>query len=186
MYSINDLKKEVLISVDGVPYRVVESQHVSLGRGGAVMRTKLKNLLNGTVLERTFRPAEKVAPAEITRAQMQYLYREGDQLHLMNETSFEQESVAAEILGNQANFLSEGSTVTTLHYQGKIIGVEMTKSVILQVNHTEPGVRGDTATAALKPATLETGAQVQVPLFINNGDRVKVDTRSGQYLERAK
>lgn len=186
MYSINDLKKEVLITLDNVPYRVVESQHVSLGRGGAVMRTKLKNLLNGTTLERTFRAAEKVAPAEISRVNMQFLYREGDQINLMNQDTYDQEAVSIDVLGDQARFLSEGSNVQTLVYQGKIIGMEMPNSTVLKITHTEPGVRGDTATTALKAATLETGAQIQVPLFINIGDSVKVDTRSGQYLERSK
>jgi len=186
MYSINDLKKEVLITVEGVPYRVVDSQHVSLGRGGAVMRTKLKNLLTGAVLERTFRPSEKLEPAEITRASMQYLYKDGSALNFMNQASYDQEAVDEAILGEQSRFIAEGSTVTLMVFKGKVIGLEMPNSVTLKVTDTEPGVRGDTATTAMKAATLETGVIVQVPLFINEGDRVKVDTRSGQYLERAK
>lgn len=186
MYSINDLKKEVLISLDGVPYRVVDSQHVSLGRGGAVMRTKLKNLLNGSVLERTFRPAEKIEPAAINRVQMQYLYREGANLHFMNQETYDQEAVDETVLGDQSRFIAEGSHVTLFEFQNKIIGLEMPNSVVLKIAQTEPGVRGDTANAALKAARLETGVSVQVPLFINTGDSIKVDTRSGQYLERAK
>lgn len=186
MYSINDLKKEVLISIDGVPYRVVDSQHVSLGRGGAVMRTKLKNLLNGSVLERTFRPAEKIEPAQVSRASMQYLYREGSTMHFMNQSTFEQVAIDQSVLGEQARFLAEGSTVSLLVFNGKVIGLEVANSVYLEVTKTEPGVRGDTATAAMKPATLETGVQIQVPLFINTGDSVKVDTRTGAYIERKK
>ncbi len=186
MYSINDLKKEVLITLDGVPYRVVDSQHVSLGRGGAVMRTKLKNLLNSSVQERTFRAAEKLEPAQITRVQMQFLYRDGDSYNFMNQASYDQEAVDQAILGDQIRFAAEGSTVTLLAFQNKIIGLEMPNSVFLKVAQTEPGVRGDTATSAMKAATLESGVTTQVPLFINQGDTIKVDTRNGQYLERGK
>lgn len=186
MYSINDLKKEVLITLDGVPFRVVDSQHVSLGRGGAVMRTKLKNLLTGAVLERTFRPSEKLEPAAITRTQMQYLYRDGQNLNFMNQATYDQEAVPESVLGEQSRFIAEGSSVTLLVFKDKVIGLEMPNSTVLKVTKTEPGVRGDTATTAMKAATLETGVDVQVPLFINEGDSVKVDTRSGQYLERAK
>lgn len=186
MYSINDLKKDVLITIEGVPYRVVDSQHVSLGRGGAVMRTKLKNLLSGAVLERTFRPSEKLEPAEITRAGMQFLYKDGETYNFMNQSTYDQEAVAAAVLGDQARYIAEGTTVTLLVFKGKVIGQELANSVYLKITDTEPGVRGDTATTAMKAATLETGAAVQVPLFINEGDTVKVDTRSGQYLERKK
>ena len=184
MYSINDLKKDILITLDDVPYRVVDSQHVSLGRGGAVMRTKLKNLLNGSVQERTFRAAEKIEPAEVTRAQMQFLYKDGQNLNFMNQDSFDQEAINETLLGDQARYIAEGSTVTLLMFKGKVIALEMPNSVQLKITATEPGVRGDTATSAMKAATLETGVSVQVPLFINQGDTVKVDTRSGQYLAR--
>ncbi|HSX14514.1 MAG TPA: elongation factor P [Candidatus Saccharimonadales bacterium] len=186
MYSINDLKKETLISLDGVPFKVVDSQHVSLGRGGAVMRTKLKNLLNGSVQERTFRPAEKVEPAQIDRLQMQFLYRDGQQYHFMNEATYEQEAIGQDVLGEAARFIAEGSTVTLINFGGKVIGLELPNSLFLKITQTEPGIRGDTATAAMKTATVETGVQLQVPLFINPGDVVKVDTRTGQYLERKK
>ena len=186
MYSINDLKKEVLIALEGVPYRVVDSQHVSLGRGGAVRRTKLKNLLTGAVLERTFRPSEKIESAEVDRATMQYLYREGSALNFMDQQSYEQESIEEATIGDQAKFLAEGSNVTVLKFKSKVIGVDMPNSVFLTIASTEPGVRGDTATTAMKAATLETGASVQVPLFINEGDVIKVDTRTGSYLERKK
>lgn len=150
------------------------------------MRTKLKNLLTGAVLERTFRPAEKLEPAQVERAVMQYLYREGSSLNFMDQTSFEQEAIEAATIGDQAQYLAEGASVTVLKFKGKVIGVDMPNSIYLKISSTEPGVRGDTATTAMKAATLETGAVVQVPLFINEGDVIKLDTRSGQYLERKK
>ncbi len=186
MYSISDLKKEVLITLDGVPYRVVDSQHVSLGRGGAVMRTKLKNLLTGNVLERTFRASEKIEAADIERRTMQFLYRQGKQMTFMNQQTFDQETIEADNLGDQAAWLPEGSEVGLLNYQGKIIGADLPNNVFLKVTKAEPGARGNTATAALKPAEVETGQQVMVPMFISEGDVIKVDTRSGQYLERQK
>ncbi len=186
MYSIADLKKEVLVSLDGVPYKVVDSQHVSLGRGGAVMRTKLKNLLNGSVQERTFRPAERIEPADVSRVAMQYLYRQDGEMVFMNQETYDQEPIRAEVLGDQARFVAEGSTVMLLFFGGRAIGLEMPNSVYLTVTETEPGARGDTANAALKPCTVETGVVVSVPLFINTGDVIKVDTRSGAYLERKK
>lgn len=185
MYSINDLKKDILVELEGIPYRVVDSQHVSQGRGGAVMRTKLKNLLNGSVLERTFRAAEKVPAAEVTRSQMQFLYKDGQQFNFMDQTSFEQSAISEAVLGDQARYIAEGSTVTLLTFNDKIIGLEMPNSAVLKITETEPGIRGDTATSALKAATLETGTITQVPLFINIGDSIKVDTRTGQYLARA-
>lgn len=186
MYSISDLKKEVLIQLDGVPYRIAESQHSSMGRGGAVVRTKLKNLLNGAVVERTFRPSEKIQPAEIERQQVQYLYSEGSDANFMDQSTYEQVSVSFDILGDQARFMAEGATVTLLYFQDKPIGLDMPNSVYLKVTHTEPGLKGDTASTTLKPCTVETGVNVNVPLFINEGDVIKVDTRTGAYLERQK
>lgn len=186
MYSISDLKKEVMIEIGGAPYKVVDSQHVSLGRGGAVMRTKLKNLINGSVLEKTFRASEKITPADIDRTPMQYLYAEGDAMMFMNQESFDQAEVKATELGDQAKFIAESSVVNLLYFRGKIIGIDMPNNVYLKITDTEPGVKGNTATAALKPATVETGVQVMVPMFINVGDVIKVDTRTGDYLERQK
>lgn len=186
MYSINNLKKEVVIELDGVPYRVVDSQHVSLGRGGAVMRTKLKNLLTGNVLERTFRAAEKITPAEIERVPLQYLYREGSNLVFMHASTFEQHHLPAAAVGEAINFVPEGTSVSAQYFGKQFIGLDMPNNVYLKVIQTEPGARGDTATTALKPAKVETGIEVNVPLFINEGDVIKVDTRSGQYLERKK
>jgi elongation factor P len=186
MYGINDLQKGVLIEVDGVPYRITENQHVSMGRGGAVMRTKIKNLITGAVIERTWRAAEKVAPAQLERPKMQFLYREGNDFHFMDTASYEQVQVSMDTLGDQANYLAEGVEVQLFKFQDKIIGIDMPNSVFLKITHTEPGVKGDSATGSLKDATLETGVNVLVPLFIKEGDEVKVDTRSGAYLERKK
>jgi elongation factor P len=186
MYSGNDLKKDVLIDLDGVPYKVVEFSHHALGRGGGVVRTKLKNLVSGNVLERSFRPTDKVPEAEVERKMMQFLYKEGSIFAFMNQETYDQETVEAGVVGSAGNFMSEGSEVGLFYFKGKVIGADMPNNVVLEVVHTEPGVRGDTATAALKPAELETGVQVNVPLFINVGDKVKVDTRTGQYLERQK
>lgn len=186
MYSINHLKKDVLVQLDATPYRVVDSTHVKLARGGAVVRTKLKNLLTGAVLERTFRPSEKVTPAELERRSMQFLYRENQAFAFMDQQTYEQETVQAEVLGDQARFLAEGHVATLLSFEGRVIGLEMANSVPLKVSQTEAGIKGDTATASLKPATVETGVVVNVPLFIKTGDVIKVDTRTGAYLERAK
>jgi elongation factor P len=186
MYSGNDLKKDTLIVVENIPYRVVESAHHAMGRGGGVVRTKLKNLISGAVLERTFRPTDKIEPADIERAPMQYLYAEGDAMMFMNTDNYEQETVAKNVLGDQANYIAEGTNINLLKFKSKIIGLEMPNSVFLKVTHTEPGIKGDTATGSLKPCTIETDVQVMVPLFINEGDVIKVDSRTGAYLERQK
>ncbi len=186
IYGHTDLKTGVLIELEGVPYRVVEYTHKAMGRGGAVVQVKLKNLLNGTVLEKSFRTSDKVSSADVGRANMQLLYREGSDMVFMNTENYEQETVNADVLGDQARYVAEGSIVALLFFNGRIIGLEMPNAVYLEVTHTEPGARGDTATAALKPATLETGVSVMVPLFINEGDKIKVNTLSGNYLERAK
>lgn len=186
MYSGNDLKKDVLIDLEGVPYRIVESAHHAMGRGGGVVRVKIKNLLNGSVLERTFRPSDKIKPAEIERQTMQYLYRDGDNAAFMNQITYDQESVSFDVLGDQAKYMAEESEVNLLRYDGKVIGVEMPNNVFLKVVKTEIGAKGDTATMALKESEVETGQRVMVPLFINEGDVIKVDTRTGQYLERQK
>ncbi len=181
-----DLKKGTLIELDGDPYQVVDYSHSAMGRGGAVVQTKLKNLLTGAVLQRSFRTSDKVESAQIDRAEMQYLYREGQDGVFMNSTTFDQENVPFKTLGDQAAYMLEGSTVTLLSFNGKIVGIDMPNSVYLKVTETGLGAKGDTATAALKPATIETGQTIQVPMFINEGDTVKVDTRTGQYLERQK
>ncbi len=186
MYSGNDLKKDVLIDLENVPYRIVESAHHAMGRGGGVVRVKLKNLLNGSVLEKTFRPSDKIRSAEIERMPMQFLYRDGESAAFMNQSTYDQELVNYEVLGDQAAYMAEGSEVNLLQFSGKFIGVEMPNNVFLKVVSTEVGAKGDTATTALKESTVETGQRVMVPLFINENDVIKVDTRTGQYLERQK
>ncbi|HEY2004228.1 MAG TPA: elongation factor P [Candidatus Saccharimonadia bacterium] len=181
-----DLKVGTLVELDGVPYRVTDYTHKAMGRGGAVVQVKIKNLLTGGVVEKSFRSADKILSAEVTRASMQMLYREGSDLAFMNNDTYEQESVSEELLGDQAKYVADGTTVTLLYFNGKVIGLEIPNALFLKVVETEPGAKGDTATTALKPAKLETGIQVMVPLFINEGDRIKVNTLSGAYLERAK
>lgn len=186
MYGHTDLKKDILIQLENVPYRVVESSHVAMGRGGAVMRTKLKNLLNGSLVEKSFRSADKIEPAEVERRELQYLYREGEDLMFMETATFEQLTIANDLLEKEIDFIPEGSSVGAFYFQGKFIGLDMPNNVYLSVAQTEAGARGDTANTALKPAVLETGLNVMVPLFIKTGDVIKVDTRSGAYLERKK
>ncbi|HEY6737115.1 MAG TPA: elongation factor P [Candidatus Saccharimonadia bacterium] len=181
-----DLKVGTLIELDGVPYRVTDYTHKAMGRGGAVVQVKIKNLLTGNILERSFRSADKVNSAEVVRANVQLLYREGANMVFMNNETYEQDTVAADLLGEQAKYVAESSNVQLLSFNDKVIGMEMPNAVFLSVAETEPGAKGDTATTALKPAVLETGASVMVPLFINEGDRIKVNTLSGDYLERAK
>lgn len=181
-----DLKTGVLIELDGVPYRVVEYSHKAMGRGGAVVQVRIKNLLNGGVVEKSFRSADKIAQADVSRASMQLLYRDGAQLVFMNGDTFEQETVAEDTLGAQAKWVADGSSVSLLSFHGSVIGMEMPNAVYLEVTETEPGARGDTANTALKPATLETGVQLMVPLFINTGDKIKVNTLNGSYIERQK
>ncbi len=181
-----DLRKDTLIELAGEPYRVLDYSHSAMGRGGAVARVKLKNLLTGAVTEKTFRSADKISAAQIDRASMQYLYHEGSEYFFMDQATFEQEALDTGMLGDQINYLSEGSNVVLLRFQGRLIGVELPNSVFLKVAECEPASKSDTVTAALKNCVLETGLKLNVPLFIQTGDSIKVDTRTGQYLERAK
>ncbi len=186
MYSISDLRKELLIEIDGAPHKVVSTQHVSMGRGGAVMRTRVKNLLNGALLEKTFRPAEKISPASVTNRTAQYLYKEGSDFVFMDQQSYDQHQISSDVVSDMANYLTEGSEVILQSSGGKIIEVQLPKNVVLKATDCEPGVKGNTATAATKVCTLETGLKVNVPLFVKVGDLLKVDTRTGAYIERAK
>jgi elongation factor P len=186
MLGHTDLRKDTLIQLDGVPYRVTDYSHAAMGRGGAVARVKLKNLLTGSVIEKSFRTSDKIEPAEISRQPMQYLYAEGGNLAFMNQSTFDQESVSQDVLGDQAKYMAEGNVVTLLYFKGKVIGLEMPHNVWLRVTKAEIGLKGDSATGSLKPVTVETGMIVSVPLFINQGDVIKVDTRSGAYIERQK
>jgi elongation factor P len=182
--STNDLKNGMALDLPDGLYTVVEFQHVKPGKGGAFVRTRLKNLRTGAVLDRTYRADEKLEQAVIDKREMQYLYREGDHHVFMDNTSYEQMTVDGATLGDAVNYLKEGDSIIVQLYDGQIVGLDLPAAVELAVTQTEPGVQGDRVSGARKPATLETGLVVQVPLFVNPGDRVKVDTRSGEYLTR--
>jgi elongation factor P len=184
--STNDLKTGMTLDLGGSLWQVLEFQHHKPGKGQAVVRTKLRNVKSGAVQERTFKADEKVGLAIVERREMQYLYREGDHLVVMDNETFEQLHVPAEIAGDAVRYLVEGASAQVAMYEGNAIGVELPAAVVLHVTKSDPGVRGDRVGGALKPATLETGLVVQVPLFVEEGDRVKVDTRSGSYLTREK
>jgi elongation factor P len=184
--STNDLKNGMSLDLPQVGLvTVVEFQHVKPGKGGAFVRTKLKRVAGGAVLERTFRADEKVPLAVIDKREMQYLYREGDALVFMDNETYDQLHVETSDLGGTVNYLKEGDTAILQMYQSRVVGVELPAAVELTVAVTEPGVQGDRVSGARKPATLETGLVVQVPLFVEPGERIKVDTRTGEYLARA-
>jgi elongation factor P len=185
MYSTADFRKGLNIEIEGKPYTIVEYQHVKPGKGGAFVRTRLKNLETGQVLEQTFRSGAKVDQPDLEQKNMQYLYQEGDRFVFMDNQSYEQIYIAQEFLGDAVNYLMPNIELDALYFKGRPIGVALPTFVVLTVTSCEPGLKGDTATGATKPATLETGYVVQVPLFINEGDRLKIDTRSGGYMERA-
>jgi elongation factor P len=182
--STNDLKNGMTLNLGGELWTVLEFLHHKPGKGQAVVRTKLRNVRSGSVQDRTFKADEKVGLAIVDRREMQYLYREGDHLVLMDNRSYEQLHVPLDEVGDAAGYLVEGATCLVPMYEGTPIGVELPAAVVLAVRTTEPGVKGDRVSGAMKPATLETGVTVQVPLFVAEGDRVKVDTRTGQYLSR--
>jgi elongation factor P len=181
----NDLKNGMTLNLDGQLWGVVDFQHVKPGKGGAFVRTKLKNVLTGKVVDRTFNAGVKVDVANVDRREMQYLYREGDDYVFMDVQDYEQPRIPAATVGDAANYLLEEQTATVAFNDGVPLYVDLPASVELTVSQTDPGVQGDRSTGGTKPATLETGAQVQVPLFITTGEKVKVDTRSGDYIGRA-
>jgi elongation factor P len=183
--STNDLKNGMTLNLSEGLYSVVEFQHVKPGKGGAFVRTKLKNVRSGQVIERTYRADEKLDQALIDKREMQYLYPDGDAYVFMDTGDYEQLQAPRAALGTAASYLKEGDTAVLQMYEGEIVGVDLPAAVELTVAATEPGLQGDRVSGARKPATLETGLVVQVPLFVNVGDRVKVDTRSGEYLTRA-
>jgi elongation factor P len=182
--STNDLKNGITLEIDKVLYQVVEFQHVKPGKGGAFVRSKLRNLRNGAVIDRTFNAGVRVEQALLEKKDMQFLYRDGDDYVFMDQETYDQENVAPSALGDAADYMVENSVALIAFYNGEIITVEIPASVELTIADTEPGIQGDRVSGARKPATLETGKVVQVPLFINPGDRVKVDTRSGEYMTR--
>ena len=181
----NDLKNGMTLNLPEGLFQIVDFQHVKPGKGGAFVRTTLKNVRTGAVVDRTFRAGEKVEQAVIDKRDMQFLYRDGTDFVFMDNESYDQMNVAPTALGSSANFIVDGSTVQLAMYQNEIVGVDLPASVELTVSETEPGIQGDRVSGARKPATLETGLIVQVPLFVNTGDRLKVDTRSGEYITRA-
>lgn len=184
MISSNDFRTGLTIEVDGDIYVVVDFQHVKPGKGSAFVRSKLKNLRTGAVIDKTFRAGEKVSRAHLERREMQYLYKEGNFFVFMDTETYEQFTLSEEHLGDNINFLKDNMNIYLLNYEGNIVGIELPNFVDLEVVATDPGIRGDTATGGTKPATLETGLIVQVPLFIEVGDVLKIDTRTGNYLER--
>jgi elongation factor P len=186
MVSASEFRNGLTFEMDGQVMQVIEFQHVKPGKGAAFVRTKLRNVISGTVVERTFNPTDKFQPAYIERKEMQYLYNDGNLYYFMDAETYEQIPVNGDILGDDFRFVKENTNCKILAYKGNVFGVEVPLFVELEVTETEPGVRGDTATNATKPATLETGATIKVPLFVDTGDTIKIDTRTGAYLERVK
>ncbi|WP_026689306.1 elongation factor P [Alteribacter aurantiacus] len=185
MISVNDFKTGLTIEVDNGIWTVIDFQHVKPGKGAAFVRSKLRNLRNGSIQEKTFRAGEKVAKAHMENRKMQYLYSSGDTHTFMDTQSYEQLELQSDQIKEQLKFLKENMEVAVLTYQGETIGVDVPLSVQLEVTETEPGIKGDTASGGTKPATLETGLTVQVPFFINQGDVLIIDTREGKYVSRA-
>ena len=184
MISAGDFRNGMTIELEGNIFQIVEFQHVKPGKGAAFVRTKLKNIVSGGVVEKTFRPTEKCPAAHIDRKDMQYLYMDGDLYNFMDNETYEQISLPAEDIQDAMKFVKENETCKVCSFNGKVFSVEPPLFVELEVSETEPGVKGDTATGATKPATVETGATVYVPLFVNQGDKIKIDTRTGEYLSR--
>ena len=184
MYSTTDFRRGLKIEIDGTPYEIVEFQHFKPGKGGAMVRTKLRNILNGRVVDNTFRSGEKVERPNLESRDMQFLYHEGEQLVFMDMTTYDQMHMDAEATDGKANYLKDGQECRVLLYNEKPLDIEIPASLVLEVTETEPGAKGDTVSNVTKPATLETGVVIQVPIFVNIGDRVKVDTRTREYLGR--
>lgn len=185
MISAGDFRNGLTFEMEGQLCQVVEFQHVKPGKGAAFVRAKIKNIISGSIVEKTFNPNDRYERARIDKRDMQYLYNDGELYFFMDTETYEQIPIGKEQLGETLMFIKENDTVEVLFYKDKVFGIEPANFVVLEVTETEPGFRGDTAQGATKPATLETGATIKVPLFINIGDKVRVDTRSGEYMERA-
>ena len=185
MISAGDFRNGITFELDGNVVQVIEFQHVKPGKGAAFVRTKYKNVITGAVVERSFNPTDKYPTAYIERKDMQYLYSDGDLYYFMDMETYEQQPIDSSKLGPAFQFVKENMKVKVLSYKGNVFGVEPPNFVELEVTETDPGFKGDTATNATKPATLETGAEIKVPLFINQGDMIRIDTRTGEYMERA-
>ena len=184
MVTAGDFKNGITIEYDNGVYQIIEFQHVKPGKGAAFVRTKLKDIKNGGVIETSFRPTEKFPQAHIDRRDMQYLYNDGDLYYFMDTETYEQISLPKEEIGDSLKFVKENEMVKICSHNGDVFAVEPPLFVELEVTDTEPGLKGNTATGATKPATLETGAEVMVPLFVNTGDKLQIDTRTGEYLKR--
>ena len=183
MISAGDFRNGLTIEVEGNVFQVIEFQHVKPGKGAAFVRTKLKNIKSGGVVERTFRPTEKCPQAHIDRSEMQYLYSD-DMFHFMNTETYDQIALSADQVGDSLKFVKENEMVKLCSHDGNVFAIEPPISVELEVTDTEPGIKGNTATGATKPAIVETGAKIMVPLFVNQGEKIKIDTRTGEYLSR--
>ena len=186
MVAAGDFRNGVTFDMDGAVYQIIEFQHVKPGKGAAFVRTKIRNVITGAVTERTFNPSDKFPEAYVERKEMQYMYNDGELYYFMDMESFEQAPIDKSKLPDNFNFAKENEMVKINSYQGEVFGVEMPNFVELKVTHSEPAVKGDTVNNTLKPATLETGAAIKVPMFIEEGDVLKIDTRTGEYLERVK
>ena len=185
MVTAGDFRNGVTFEMDGNVYSIIEFQHVKPGKGGAFVRTKIRNVISGAVTEKTFNPNDKYPTAFIERKDMEYLYNDGDLYYFMDSETYEQLPISPNVLGDNFRFVKENMVCKVLSYKGNVFGIEPPNFVELQVTETEPGVKGDTATNVTKPATLETGAEIKVPIFINEGEMIRVDTRTGEYMERA-
>lgn len=184
MATTNDLKNGLVLNLEGQLWTVVEFQHVKPGKGPAFVRTKLKNVLSGKVVDKTFNAGVKVETANVDKRTMQYLYHDGTDFVFMDPDTYDQLPVSADVVGGAAQFMLENQDAIVARHDGEVLFVELPASVVLEISYTEPGLQGDRSTGGTKPATLETGAEIQVPLFLNQGDKVKVDTRDGSYLSR--
>ena len=184
MISAGDFRNGLTLEIEGQVMQILEFQHVKPGKGAAFVRTKMKNVIDGGVVEKTFRPTEKFPQARIDRVDMQYLYQDGDLYNFMNVETYDQIAIGTDIVGDNMRFVKENEMCKVLSYNGSVFAIEAPLFVELEVTETEPGVKGNTATGATKPAIVETGAQVMVPLFVNTGDKLKIDTRTGEYLSR--
>ena len=184
MISAGDFRNGITIEYEGNVYQIIEFQHVKPGKGAAFVRTKLKNVINGGVVEKTFRPTEKCPQARIDRKDMQYLYADGDLYNFMDTETYDQVALNGETVGDALKFVKENEMVKVCSYNGSVFAIEPPLFVELEITDTEPGFKGDTATGATKPAIVETGAKVMVPLFVNQGEVIKIDTRTGEYLSR--
>ncbi|MDQ2953076.1 MAG: elongation factor P [Chloroflexota bacterium] len=185
MISTGEIKRGITVEIDGILYQIVEFQHIKMGRGSAQVRMKLRNVRKGDLIEKTVQAGERFQRARMDHRVVQFMYKDGTHYHFMDTKTYDQLALDEEKLGEAVNYLTDGMEVTLNEYEGEALGVDLPASVVMTVASTDHGIKGDTATGATKPATLESGLKLNVPLFVNAGDKIKVDTRSGEYLERA-